>query len=75
MSERPNEPVLKTGVGLPTVGSNPTPSAREKRQQLRLLAFFFYECKGSNCQRFLAVQTHLWPAVTGDGGNALHRPM
>ncbi len=28
MTERPNVPVLKTGVGLPTVGSNPTPSAR-----------------------------------------------
>jgi hypothetical protein len=27
MTERPNVPVLKTGVGLPTVGSNPTPSA------------------------------------------------
>ena len=28
MTERPNVPVLKTGVGLPTVGSNPTPSAK-----------------------------------------------
>jgi hypothetical protein len=28
MTERPNVPVLKTGVGLPTVGSNPTPSAQ-----------------------------------------------
>lgn len=28
MSERPNDPVLKTGVGQPTVGSNPTPSAQ-----------------------------------------------
>jgi hypothetical protein len=27
VTERPNVPVLKTGVGLPTVGSNPTPSA------------------------------------------------
>ena len=27
MTERTNVPVLKTGVGLPTVGSNPTPSA------------------------------------------------
>jgi hypothetical protein len=28
MTERTNVPVLKTGVGLPTVGSNPTPSAK-----------------------------------------------
>ena len=28
MTERPNVPVLKTGVGLPTVGSNPPPSAK-----------------------------------------------
>ncbi len=28
MTEWPNVPVLKTGVGLPTVGSNPTPSAK-----------------------------------------------
>ena len=28
MTERTNVPVLKTGVGLLTVGSNPTPSAR-----------------------------------------------
>jgi hypothetical protein len=27
--ERPKGPVLKTGVGRPTVGSNPTPSAHE----------------------------------------------
>ena len=27
MAERPKAPVLKTGVGQPTVGSNPTPSA------------------------------------------------
>jgi hypothetical protein len=29
MTERTNVPVLKTGVGLPTVGSNPTPSATQ----------------------------------------------
>ena len=29
MTERTNVPVLKTGVGLPTVGSNPTPSAKK----------------------------------------------
>lgn len=27
VTERLNVPVLKTGVGKPTVGSNPTPSA------------------------------------------------
>lgn len=27
MAERPNAPVLKTGDGKPSVGSNPTPSA------------------------------------------------
>ncbi len=30
MTERTNVPVLKTGVGLPTVGSNPTPSAKPR---------------------------------------------
>ena len=30
MAERFKAPVLKTGVGKPTVGSNPTPSARSK---------------------------------------------
>jgi hypothetical protein len=34
VTERPNVPVLKTGVGLPTVGSNPTPSARERRKYI-----------------------------------------
>ncbi len=33
MTERPNVPVLKTGVGLPTVGSNPTPSAQRSRRR------------------------------------------
>ena len=35
MTERPNVPVLKTGVGLPTVGSNPTPSATSHRSRPR----------------------------------------
>jgi hypothetical protein len=35
MTERPNVPVLKTGVGLPTVGSNPTPSAKRPLRQCR----------------------------------------
>ena len=33
MTERTNVPVLKTGVGLPTVGSNPTPSAKWPESQ------------------------------------------
>ena len=37
MTERPNVPVLKTGVGLPTVGSNPTPSAKRARPHYDLL--------------------------------------
>ncbi len=33
MTERPNVPVLKTGVGFPTVGSNPTPSATRSKSE------------------------------------------
>ncbi len=36
MTERPNVPVLKTGVGLPTVGSNPTPSATASARTPRI---------------------------------------
>ena len=31
MAERPKAPVLKTGDGQPSVGSNPTPSAADSR--------------------------------------------
>ena len=42
VAERLNATVLKTVDGRPSVGSNPTPSARITTQALEMLGFFIF---------------------------------
>jgi hypothetical protein len=45
MAERPNAPVLKTGVGKPTVGSNPTLSAKTECSSVGRTALSYGACR------------------------------
>ena len=41
VAEWPNAPVLKTGDGRPSVGSNPTPSAKQEARARKSAGFFY----------------------------------